>query len=125
MIEPYHANPRIYENPKYRNHKREHQKSWHPAANSRHQGAQFRKIHAMSRWKHQVEGATASYTKKPMNHVSRPAYCEFREWQGEANLMVGHVVENELRGNLNWARTIEDGIDFARDARRGDGKGNY
>ena len=32
----------------------------------------------------------------------KTAYCEFREWQGEANLMLGHVVENELRGNLNW-----------------------
>ena len=32
----------------------------------------------------------------------KTAYCEFREWQGEADLMLGHVVENELRGNLNW-----------------------
>ena len=43
------------------------------------------------------------------------AYCEFREWQGEANLMVGHVVENELRGNPKLARTFKDGIGFARD----------
>ncbi len=28
--------------------------------------------------------------------------CEFRVWTNEANLLIGHAIENELRGNLTW-----------------------
>ena len=28
--------------------------------------------------------------------------CEYRVWTNEANLLVGHAIENELRGNLTW-----------------------
>ena len=28
--------------------------------------------------------------------------CEYRVWTSEEDLLIGHCIENELRGNLNW-----------------------
>ena len=28
--------------------------------------------------------------------------CEYRVWTTESDLLIGHCIENELRGNLNW-----------------------
>ena len=101
MIEPYYANPRIYENPKYEIIKE----------SIRNRGILQRivvtKAPKSEKFMLCQGGNTRLRALRELyeeTHEPRfkTAYCEFREWQGEANLMVGHVVENELRGNLNW-----------------------
>ena len=101
MIEPYYANPRIYENPKYEIIKE----------SIRNRGILQRivvtKAPNSEKFMLCQGGNTRLRALRELyeeTHEPRfkTAYCEFREWQGEANLMVGHVVENELRGNLNW-----------------------
>ena len=101
MIEPYYANPRIYENPKYTIIKE----------SIRNRGILQRivvtKPPNSEKFMLCQGGNTRLRALRELyeeTHEPRfkTAYCEFREWQGEANLMVGHVVENELRGNLNW-----------------------
>ncbi len=101
MIEPYHANPRIYENPKYEIIKE----------SIRIDGIRQRivvtKPPKSAKFMLCQGGNTRLRALRELyeeTHEPRfkTAYCEFREWQGEADLMLGHVVENELRGNLNW-----------------------
>ena len=101
MIEPYYANPRIYENPKYEIIKE----------SIRNRGILQRivvtKPPNSEKFMLCQGGNTRLRALRELyeeTHEPRfkTAYCEFREWQGEANLMLGHVVENELRGNLNW-----------------------
>ena len=101
LIEPYYANPRIYENPKYEIIKE----------SIRNRGILQRivvtKPPNSKKFMLCQGGNTRLRTLRELYEETREprfktAYCEFREWQGEANLMLGHVVENELRGNLNW-----------------------
>ena len=101
MIEPYYANPRIYENPKFEIIKE----------SIRNRGILQRivvtKPPNSEKFMLCQGGNTRLRALRELyeeTHETRfkTAFCEFREWQGEANLMVGHVVENELRGNLNW-----------------------
>ena len=101
IIEPYHANPRIYENPKYKIIKesiridgiRQRIVVTKPPNSEKFMLCQggntrLRALRELYEETHEPRFKTAN--------------CEFREWRGEADLMLGHVVENELRGNLNW-----------------------
>ena len=101
MIKPYHANPRIYENPKYEAIKE----------SIRNRGVLQRivvtKPPNSEKFMLCQGGNTRLRALRELYEETRDpsfktVYCEFREWQGEANLMLGHVVENELRGDLNW-----------------------
>ena len=101
MIEPYHANPRIYENPKYEIIKE----------SIRIDGIRQRIVvtkppHSEKFMLCQGGNTRLRALRELYEETHEPrfktAYCEFREWRGEADLMLGHVVENELRGNLNW-----------------------
>ena len=101
LIEPYYANPRIYENPKYDIIKE----------SIRIDGIRQRivvtKPPNSEKFMLCQGGNTRLRALRELyeeTHEPRfkTAYCEFREWKGEADLMLGHVVENELRGNLNW-----------------------
>ena len=101
MIEPYYANPRIYENPKYEIIKE----------SIRIDGIRQRIVvtkppHSEKFMLCQGGNTRLRALRELYEETHEPrfktAYCEFREWRGEADLMLGHVVENELRGNLNW-----------------------
>ena len=101
MIEPYYANPRIYENPKYEIIKESIRNRGILQRIVVTKPPNSKKFMLCQGGNTRLRALRELYeeTHEPRFKV---AYCEFREWQGEANLMLGHVVENELRGNLNW-----------------------
>ena len=101
MIEPYYANPRIYKNPKY-----EIIKESIRIDGIRQRIVVTKPLHSEKFMLCQGGNTRLRALRELYEETHEPrfktAYCEFREWRGEADLMLGHVVENELRGNLNW-----------------------
>lgn len=101
LIEPYQHNPRLYDNPKYDTIKESIQE----------RGVLQRLIVTKRPGSEKFTLCQGGNTRlKCLQELYREtsdpkfgtAYCELRSWRDETELMVGHVVENELRGNLNW-----------------------
>lgn len=101
LIEPYQHNPRLYDNPKFDTIKE----------SIRERGVLQRLIVTKRPDTEKFTLCQGGNTRLKClqelhQETSDPkfgtAYCELRPWRDETDLMVGHVVENELRGNLNW-----------------------
>ena len=101
LIEPYQHNPRLYVNPKFDTIKE----------SIRERGVLQRLIVTKRPGSEKFTLCQGGNTRlrcllELYQETSDPkfgtAYCELRPWSDETELMVGHVVENELRGNLNW-----------------------
>ena len=101
MIEPYHANPRIYENPKYKIIKDSIRVDGIRQRIVVTKPPQAEKFMLCQGGNTRLRAIRELYDETKDQRF-KTAFCEFRDWQGEAALMLGHVVENELRGNLNW-----------------------
>ena len=101
LIEPYQHNPRLYVNPKFDTIKesiRERGVLQHLIVTKRPGSDKFTLC--------QGGNTRLRCLQELYKETSDPRFgtanCILRQWRDETDLMVGHVVENELRGNLNW-----------------------
>ncbi len=100
-IENYRHNPRIYENPQFEAIKESIRDRGilQRLVVTRLPGAQKFTLCQGGNTRLRCLRELYQETSDPKFSV---AWCEFREFRDETDLLVGHVIENEVRGNLNW-----------------------
>ena len=101
QIDEYEGNPRLYENPEF-----------HAIKDSIRERGVIQRI-VVTKRPHSDRFVLAQggntrlrclrelYTESGDKKFAT-TLCEYRVWTNEANLLVGHAIENELRGNLTW-----------------------
>ena len=101
QIDEYDGNPRLYENPEFEAIKesvRERGVIQRIVVTKRPGSARFilaQGGNTRLRCLHELHAETG-------DQKFATTLCEFRVWTTESDLLIGHAIENELRGNLTW-----------------------
>ena len=101
QIDEYERNPRFYENPEFEAIKesiRERGVIQRLVVTKRPGSDRFvlaQGGNTRLRCLHELHAETG-------DQKSATTLCEFRVWTTESDLLIGHCIENELRGNLTW-----------------------